>query len=106
MAVYSRCSGIVWWRCLSFMVLIIALLAASGGHAQAPSAGGQVLTPESSNEKPGDIGVRAHTNIEIFRPNRGADGGQAPPGGVPGGAQLLPPQPPGTEGVGSGARPQ
>jgi hypothetical protein len=100
MSPFSRCSGIVRWRCLLFMVLVIALLAPPGGHAQAPSAGGQVLTPESSIEKPGDTGVRAHTNIQIFLPNRGGE--QRPPGGVaPDGA----PQAPGTEGAG-GARPQ
>jgi hypothetical protein len=58
------------------MVLIIVFLATYGGYAQAPSTGGQVLTPESSIEKPGDTGVRAHTNIQIFLPNRGAGGGQ------------------------------
>jgi hypothetical protein len=46
------------------------LLVASGVHAQASPGGGQVTTPGSSIEKPGDSGVRAHTNIEIFRPNR------------------------------------
>ena len=55
-------------RCLSFSVLIVALLAASGVHAQTSPVGGQVTTPGSSIEKPEDSGVRAHTNIEIFRP--------------------------------------
>src|SRR5208282_6302271 len=35
-------------------------LAAVGGSAQAQPAGGQISTPESSIEKPGDTGVRAH----------------------------------------------
>jgi len=55
-------------RCLLFSVLIVALLAASGVHAQTSPVGGQVTTPGSSIEKPEDSGVRAHTNIEIFRP--------------------------------------
>ena len=100
MGLFSRFSGIVRWRCLLFMVLVIALLPSPGGHAQAPSAGGQVLTPESSIEKPGDTGVRAHTNIQIFLPNHGAGGEQGPDGASPG-----PPQAPGKEGAG-GARPQ
>src|SRR5215469_3973496 len=56
------------YRCLSFSMLIVALLAASGVHAQTSPVGGQVTTPGSSIEKPEDSGVRAHTNIEIFRP--------------------------------------
>ena len=51
--------------------VIVALLAASGVHAQTSPVGGQVTTPDSSIEKPGDSGVRAHTNIEIFRPEKG-----------------------------------
>jgi hypothetical protein len=102
MGLFSRLSGIVWRCCLSFMALIIALLATAGGHAQVPSAGGQVFTPESSIEKPGDNGVRAHTNIQIFLPNHGAGGGRVRSDVAGSGA----PQPPGVERVGGGARRQ
>lgn len=68
------------WPRVAFQALAIALIAAGSGRAQAPSGAGQVVTPESSTPKPGDTGVRAHTNIQIFIPNRGADGAQAPPG--------------------------
>jgi hypothetical protein len=103
---FSRYTGVLWWHWLLFSVLIIVLLAASGGQAQSPSAGGQVSTPESSIEQLGDAGVRAHTNIQIYLLNRGAAGGQAPAGVGSGGAHLRSPQPPGTEGASGGARPQ
>jgi hypothetical protein len=61
-------------------VLAFVLLAAGTGHAQAPPGAGQVVTPGSSVQQPEDTGVRAHTNIEIFVPNRAANGTQAPPG--------------------------
>jgi len=101
--VNSTSCGVTWWRCWPFTVLIIVLLASSGLRAQAPAAGGQVSTPDSSIEKPGDSGVRAHTNIQIYRPNRGADGGPAPPVSSGPGA---PQPPPGTAGASGGARPQ
>ena len=31
---------------------------------------GKIVQPESSKEKPGDIGQRAHTPLEIFVPDR------------------------------------
>jgi hypothetical protein len=31
---------------------------------------GKIIRPESSKEKPGDIGRRAHTPLEIFVPDR------------------------------------
>ena len=55
-------------------VFALALLAAGGGHAQLPPAGGQVSIPRSSVEQPGDTGARVHTNIEIFIPNLKAPG--------------------------------
>jgi hypothetical protein len=77
--------------------LAVALLAAGNGYAQVPPGAGQVSTPESSIERPGDIGVRAHTNTQIFIPNWGADPAQAPPGdGTPGAAVPSSPQAPGT----------
>jgi hypothetical protein len=88
-------------------MLAAALLAAENGYAQVPPGAGQVSTPESSVERPGDTGVRAHTNTQIFIPNQGANGAQAPPGGgVPGAAGSRSPQTPVTNGVTSPAQPQ
>jgi hypothetical protein len=89
-------------RCLLFSVLIVALLAASSGYAQTPSAGGHIVIPGSSIEKPGDTGVLAHTNTRIFIPNRGAEGGQIAPRSAGSGVS----QPPSTERTEGSARPQ
>jgi|GraSoiStandDraft_15_1057317.scaffolds.fasta_scaffold702506_1 hypothetical protein len=86
---------------LCFLAFVFALIAAEG-YGQTPPGGGQVSTPQSSIEKPGDTGVRAHTNIQIFTPNRGPAGAQAPPGGTDTGA----PQAPGAERAKGTARPQ
>jgi len=95
------------WRWMSFRAFAMAMLAAAGGSAQAQPAGGQVSTPESSIEQPGDTGVRAHTNIEIFTPKGGPAGGQAAPGGTgPGAAIPGSPPAPGPEGAAGSARPQ
>src|SRR5436190_10500514 len=69
------------WPRLSIALLAAAFFAAGNGYAQVPPGTGQVSTPESSIEKPGDTGVRAHTNLQIFIPNRGANGAHAAPGG-------------------------
>lgn len=37
--------------------------------AQRPSTRGRVISPESNIERPGDVGVRAHTNIELLMPS-------------------------------------
>jgi hypothetical protein len=88
-------------------MLAAALLAAENGYAQVPPGAGQVTTPESSIEKQGDTGVRAHTNTQIFIPNQGANGAQASPGGGgPGAAGSPAPQAPVTNGVKSPAQPQ
>jgi hypothetical protein len=58
-----------------FDVLLQALtvvIVATGGYAQPLPARGHVPIPESSVEKPRDVGVRAHTNIELFSPDRAA----------------------------------
>ena len=95
------------WHCLLPQALVVALFSASIGHAQVAPGAGQVSTPESSVEKLGDVGVRSHTNIQIFTPNRGPDGAQAPSdSGSPGGAGSLSPQAPGTKGAIGSARPQ
>jgi hypothetical protein len=89
-------------RRLCFPVVVLALIAAAEGYGQTPPGGGQVSTPQSTIEKPGDSGVRAHTNTQIFIPNRGPDGARAPSGGSDTGA----PQAPGVEPAGGAARPQ
>jgi hypothetical protein len=87
--------------------IAVALLVAGSAGAQVPPGAGQVYTPESSIQKPGDTGVRAHTNVEVFTPNRGANGGQALPGsGGPGAAGSPSPQTPDTNGVTIPAHPQ
>jgi hypothetical protein len=88
-------------------MLAAALLGAENGYAQVPPGAGQVTTPESSIEKPGDTGVRAHTNTQIFIPNQGAYGAQPPPGGgVPGAASSPFPQAPVRSGATNPARQQ
>src|SRR5262245_22896776 len=79
---FSDGSNALFGPSLIFLVLIVALLAASGVHAQASPGGGQATTPDSGIEKPGDSEVRAPTNIEIFHPYQGIAGGQAVLGGV------------------------
>ena len=49
-------------------------------RAERKVPGGTVTTPESSVQKPGDVGVRSHSNVEIFTPN-----------------EKPPPQPPSSE---------
>ena len=56
------------WPRLSIGWLAVAVFAAGNGYAQVPPGTGQVSTPGSSIEKPGDAGVRAHTNIQTFIP--------------------------------------
>jgi hypothetical protein len=93
------------WRRLSIAMLPAALLAAENGYSQVPPGAGQVSIPGSSVEKPGDTGVRAHTNTQIFIPNQGAYGAQAPPGGgVPGAPGSPSPQVPVTNGAANPAR--
>jgi hypothetical protein len=95
------------WHWLSAQALVVALLGAGIGYAQVPPGAGQVSIPESSIEKPGDVGVRAHTNTQIFVPNRGPDGAQAPSGnGSPGGEGSRSPQAPDTKRAIGSAPPQ
>jgi hypothetical protein len=60
--------------------LMVVVLSAGSGYAQPPTGAGKISTPESSAEKPGDVGTQAHTNIEIFVPNRGPADAQPPAG--------------------------
>ena len=68
-------------RSTYWSVLAILLLAADTGYAQVPSGAGQVWIPDSSVEKPGDVGVRAHSNIQIFSPKRRPADARTPSGG-------------------------
>src|SRR5215472_7658707 len=86
--------------------LAIAALVVGGGHAQAPPGAGQVSTPGSSVAKPGDTGVRAHTNIQIFRPNPRADRAAASSGGGHPTAGSAAPQTAGSGGKDGPARPR
>src|SRR5215469_3964855 len=47
------------------------------GLAQHGSTRGKVFSPQSNIERPGDIGVRAHTNVELLIPSGG--GRTSPP---------------------------
>ena len=67
-------------------VFVFALIAAAEGYGQTTPGGGQVSIPQSTIEKPGDTGVRAHTNTQIFIPKRGPDAARAAPGGTDTGA--------------------
>ncbi len=49
-------------------ILTVLLVLTSLAPAQIRSARGTVITPDSSIEKPSDIGMRAHTNIHILLP--------------------------------------
>ena len=93
-------------RLLSEALIIVALSAGSG-YAQPPTGAGQISTPESSSEKPGDVGMRAHTNIEIFVPNRGPADAQPPAGnGNPGGTGYPSGATPDTKGAEKSVPPQ
>jgi subtilase family serine protease len=49
------------------MTLLILTNLATG---QVKQVGGKVITPDSSIEMPGDIGMRAHTNIHVLLPTK------------------------------------
>ena len=88
------------------LALAVAVLAAGSVRAQAPPAGGQISTPQSSIEQPGDVGVRAHTNIQIFTPNPASRGAQTLPGsGHPAAPASPSPQAPGTTAPDAPAQP-
>lgn len=52
---------------------------ASAHEIRQVGSNGYVLVPDSSIERPQDIGIRAHTNIQLFVPF-GVDSSQPPPG--------------------------
>src|ERR1051326_5211699 len=66
---------------IASLLLLVALVLASAVSAQEirqVGSEGYVLIPASSMERPGDAGVRMHTNFQIFIPN-----GIQPAGGQP-----------------------
>jgi hypothetical protein len=64
-------------RRLSFIYLFLLLFLAATANAARPQEGkgrrakGQVITPASSVEHPGDVGFRAHTHLRMFVPKEG-----------------------------------
>jgi subtilase family serine protease len=48
--------------------LTVVLVFAGLAPAQIRPVSGKVFTPDSSIERPGDIGLRAHTNVHVFLP--------------------------------------
>jgi hypothetical protein len=81
------------WPAVLLWSVIVTMLSAGNGHARLAPTGGQVVTPGSSIEKPGDVGVRAHTNIQLFIPDRSPPGPPSPSrgGGEGGAANQRPP---------------
>jgi len=68
----------------------LVMLAGLSGGAQTLSDGGQITRPSSDIEHPGDVGTRAHTNVEVLTPDGGA-GPMPPRGKAPPGAANPPP---------------
>jgi hypothetical protein len=95
MSSLSKDRSAPWLRWL--LLPAAGLLAVTSVYAQAPSPGGQVSIPESSTEQPSDVGVRTHTNIQIFIPNQGADRAPAAPGAGTGSTALGPSGRPGSD---------
>jgi len=50
-------------------VLVFMLGLISAGWSQRASTRGKVISPQSNLERSGDIGIRAHTNVELLIPN-------------------------------------
>jgi hypothetical protein len=105
MMLFTHRNGANCWPRVALQALAAAILAAGNGLAQAPPGAGQVVTPASSAQKPGDTGVRAHTNIQIFIPNRGNDGAQPPGSGGVNAAGSRARQTPAANGPASPAQP-
>ncbi len=75
MSAICRVHAILWGT----VAAAAAWLAAGGGAAQAAAALGEIVTPPSGVEKPTDVGLRAHTNVEVFVPAGGfGPGGPQP----------------------------
>ena len=56
----------------------LGALAASNAYGQVAPRGGEVFIPDSSQEEPGHIGHRAHTNLRMFVPHGGMDNARPP----------------------------
>jgi len=67
---------------VSVVLLAMVLLASCASAQEIRDVGpnGYVLVPASSIAHPGDAGVRAHTNIQIYQPYLRPDASQPPPG--------------------------
>src|ERR1043166_2233683 len=64
-------------------VIISSVTLAQKGLGPSPRAG-QLVVPDSSRERPENLGVRAHTNHLIFKPATGKPvGGGGPQGETP-----------------------
>jgi kumamolisin len=57
-------------KLLSVVVLAPALALSTLASGQIKPVSGKVFIPDSSIEKPSDLGKRAHTNVRLFLPNR------------------------------------
>ena len=55
-------------KLVAVVALTFVLVFTSLAPAEVRPVGGKVFTPDSSIEKPGDLGRRAHTNIHLFFP--------------------------------------
>ncbi len=57
-------------KLFSGTALAVLFVLTSLAPAQIKPASGKVFTPDSSIERPGDIGMRGHTNIHVFLPTK------------------------------------
>jgi kumamolisin len=58
--------------------VVLGALAAGSAYGQVAQRGGQVFIPESSQEEPEHIGIRAHTNLRMFIPHGGVGNARPP----------------------------
>jgi hypothetical protein len=57
---------------LTFILTVCSFaLAGAAASQERLVAGGRIVVPESSVERPADRGIRAHTNVELFYPTSG-----------------------------------
>jgi kumamolisin len=78
------------WPSAAVGAATAALLVAGGAAAQPQGSRPQIVRPASGIERPQDIGVRAHTNVEIFVPPGGLSHGVTPAtAGPPVGGALF-----------------
>ena len=67
-------------RSWTLVALVVAVIFAVSWKlaSQESAPGGIVIRPPSSVEKPGDVGVRGHSNVEIFLPKNAPNVGPPP----------------------------